>query len=531
MFKNYFTVLLFLIVCSVNSQSIPANILSEEFHKNKRNEVRAMLPANSVAVFFSNPIRNRSNDVNFHYHQDPNFYYLTGYREPHSLLLIFSNDSADANEMIFVQPRNPDAERWDGIRLGVEGVRNKLGFEHVYKNSEFNSSRIDFKKFDKVLFFDFKNDVRDQSESSDLFALIEQFKEKTKYPADFDATKQAVYEFIKSTDIANTANVAQTLGRRLRLNPSLREDALIKAFQEASSEAIRLELKQKIVKKVSSTNLDAVMLPEIMSRLREVKTQEELTLLKKAIKISTIAQIEVMKAMHPDLSETEIQGIHEFVYRKYGAAHEGYPSIVGGGHNGCILHYIQNDKPRVGEELVLMDLGAEYGGYTADVTRTIPANGVFSKEQRMIYELVLKAQEAGIKAAKVGAAFGDPGKAAREVIANGLIDLGIIAKKSEVGIYFPHGSSHYLGLDVHDPGTYSAFKPNTVITVEPGIYIPEESNCDPKWWGIAIRIEDDILITKAGPINLSEQAPRTVDAIEKLMKEASPLDKFILPKL
>ncbi len=265
--------------------------------------------------------------------------------------------------------------------------------------------------------------------------------------------------------------------------------------------------------------------------MRETKTDEELVFLKKAIEISAVGQVEIMKAMHPNMSETEIQGVHEYVYKKYGAEYEGYPSIVGGGNNGCILHYIENNKTQVGDDLVLMDLGAEYHGYTADVTRTIPANGKFTAEQKQIYDIVYNAQEAGIKASVVGAPFQAPGNASSEIVAKGLLELGIIKDVSEARTYFPHGTSHYLGLDVHDKGTYGPFQPNTVITVEPGIYIPEGSDCDKKWWGIAVRIEDDILITEEGPVNLSAMAPRTTVAIEEMMKLPSPLDDFKLPAL
>jgi Xaa-Pro aminopeptidase len=178
-----------------------------------------------------------------------------------------------------------------------------------------------------------------------------------------------------------------------------------------------------------------------------------------------------------------------------------------------------------------MDLGAEYHGYTADVTRTIPASGEFTKEQKQIYDIVYDAQEAGIKASVVGAPFQASGRAASEVVAAGLLELGIISSKDEARTFFPHGTSHYLGLDVHDAGTFRAFKPNTVITVEPGIYIPEGSDCDKKWWGIAVRIEDDILITEDGPVNLSAMAPRTTKAIEEMMARPSPLDDFELPAL
>jgi len=222
-----------------------------------------------------------------------------------------------------------------------------------------------------------------------------------------------------------------------------------------------------------------------------------------------------MKAMHSGMSETEIQGVHEFVYKKYGSEYEGYPSIVGAGNNGCVLHYIENTKTKVENDLVLMDLGAEYHGYTADVT---------------IYDVVYKAQEAGIKACTVGNSFSASDQEAKRVINKGLVRLGII-KEDERHSYFPHGTSHYLGLDVHDPGTYGPLQANSVITVEPGIYIPDGSPCDKKWWGIAVRIEDDILITENGPVNLSAEAPRTADAIEKMMKNSSALDDFKLPKL
>ena len=299
----------------------------------------------------------------------------------------------------------------------------------------------------------------------------------------------------------------------------------------AGDDNLRKEFKDKISLELQSSNLNSFMIGEIMNKLRETKTKEELVLLKKAIEISAVGQIEIMKAMHPNMSESEIQGVHEYVYKKYGAEYEGYPSIVGGGNNGCILHYIENNKTQVGNDLVLMDLGAEYHGYTADVTRTVPANGKFTKEQKLIYDIVYDAQEAGIKASVIDAPFQAPGKAASEVVTDGLLKLGIIKEAKDVRIYFPHGTSHFLGLDVHDKGTYGIFKENTVITVEPGIYIPKGSDCDKKWWGIAVRIEDDILITKDGPVNLSAMAPRKAEAIEAMMLQKSPLDDFKLPKL
>ena len=178
-----------------------------------------------------------------------------------------------------------------------------------------------------------------------------------------------------------------------------------------------------------------------------------------------------------------------------------------------------------------MDVGAEYHGYSADITRTIPISGKFSPEQKQIYELVLNAQEAAMKICKPGTSFQDLTKATRDVVNKGMKDLGISKEDSDNLKYYPHGCCHHIGLDVHDRGTYDVLQENMTITIEPGIYIPEKSNCDPKWWGIAVRIEDDYLITKDGYEHMSKLAPRTVKDIEDMMKLPSPLDAFLLPPL
>ena len=518
----------------LSAQELPSDYLTPAFHTERRAAVRAQMPPNSVAVFFANPIRNRANDVDFHYHQDPNFYYLTGLKEPHAILLIYKElqqiDTVQTNEVLFVQQRDPLREQWDGYRLGVMGVKERLGFKNVFFNTDFTSFKANFDSFDSVLFFDFENDVRDDaSNDADLYSLIETFKIKAKYPQDFSARRSSLYRYITTSDANSSANVAQVLDRSLRRDTELQKDTLLLQYKKAINERQRTELKQQM--QLQLTNLDVETLGIIMDDLREIKQPEEVALLKKAIYISAVGQVEVMKAMHPNMSEREIQGIHEFVFKKYGAEYEGYPSIVGGGHNGCVLHYITNDKPRVASDLVLMDLGAEYHNYTADVTRTIPADGTFSPAQRAIYDIVYEAQEVGIAASVVGASMRAPHMAALKVIEEGLTRLGIISDASEVRRYFPHGTSHYLGLDVHDAGTYAPFRHHTLITVEPGIYIPENSPCDPKWWGIAVRIEDDILITDDGPVNLSAYAPRTATAIEAMMQEPSVLDDFLLPDL
>ena len=483
-------VLCFICISTFAQEGLPEDYLSKEFHKNRRDALRASMPANSVAVFFANPVRNRANDVDYIYHQDPNFYYLTGYKEPHAVLVVFSENQTAAdgtvyNEKLYVQQRNARAEQWTGRRLGVDGTKAQLGFDQVFVGSDFLESGIDFTSYDKVMYFGLRDDYRDTRSRADLYDLIQSFKTQIK--------------LINNYTIENKT-----------------DDIEVDATANVEAETVKT---------------DTRTLSRLMAALREVKTPEELVLLKKAVRISAMGQREIMKAMHPGMSETEVQGVHEYIYKIYGSEYEGYPSIVGAGNNGCVLHYIENSKMKLENDLVLMDLGAEYHGYTADVTRTIPANGTFSTEQRAIYDIVYRAQEAGIAATVIGNTMQSPDTAARKVVYQGLIDLGIAKNESEARQYFPHGTSHHIGLDVHDPGTYGQLQANMVITVEPGIYIPDGSDCDPKWYGIAVRIEDDILITENGPVNLSAEAPRTSSEIEALMKEKSVLNELKLPKL
>ena len=460
-------------VTLVGQNDLPTDYLSKEFHAGRRDALRKLMPDNSVFVVMAYPTRVFSNDVDYFYHQNPDMYYFSGYKEPHSLLLIFKEeqkamDGPSYTEIIFVQKKDKLAEQWTGRRLGIEGAREKLGFTYALNGEDFKNTKIDFSKFDKIIFDRLPDDAgNDRRDNADLADLIDQFKKMANVPADLTTDKK----------------------------------------------------------------FDSRLYRELTGRLREIKTPEEMDLIRKAVEISCRGQNEVMKAVHPGMSELEIQGLHEFVHKKYGAEEVGYGSIVGAGANGCVLHYMENTKTKIGTELLLMDVGAEYHGYTADVTRTIPANGKFSNDQKLIYNLVYEAQEAAFKILKDGADWGKAGTAAREVIAEGLFKLGIIKDKNEVGTYYPHGLSHHIGLDVHDRGFSRTLKKDMVITIEPGIYIPPNSNCDKKWWGIAVRIEDDALITQNGYELLSAFAPRKVEDIEKMIAEKSALDNFIVPKL
>ncbi|GAB4422790.1 MAG: hypothetical protein OHK0039_39040 [Bacteroidia bacterium] len=512
------------------AQERPAGGLTADFHRGRRAALRAAMPPGSVAVLFAAPVRRRANDVDYVYHPDPDFYYLTGYIEPHAALLIFAEPQQDStgsySELLYVQPRDARTEMWTGRRLGVEGARATLGIDRIASNEAFIDRGIDLGAYAKILTLPLPEDVRPSQRSGDLYTLLAHFRASVPYPDDEDPMRTRIYELIRSTDIDNKASVAQVIDRYFRYRSDLGPQDPLRRYLEVDDEqdlqAIRSELPAHTV--------DLAGLSQMLNALREIKSPEELALLRRAIDISAVGQIEVMKAMHPGMSEREVQGIHEFVYKKYGAEYEGYPSIVGAGENGCILHYIDNLRPRLDSDLVLMDLGAEYRGYTADVTRTIPADGRFSPEQRAIYELVLAAQDAALAACRPGAPFHATHGAAQAVIDSGLVALGIVEPEA-FHRYFPHGTSHYLGLDVHDRGTYGPLQPGTVITVEPGIYIPQGSPCDPRWWGIAVRIEDDVLITATGYELLSGRAPRTVAEIEATMAQPSALDDFVLPSL
>ncbi len=472
-FKNTLFLLLILLSTNYSYTQEYFDDLGPEFHKKKRQEFRSLMPANSVAFIFTSPIMKRSNDTDYMYHQDPNFYYLTGWREPHGVLVIFKDDQFDSdgsyNEIMYVRERNEYREMWDGRRLGIKGAK-KMSFDRVKLRSEFIENTIPIENFSNILNTNIRDDVRDfKDDKYDLFDIQNKFQEIVSK---------------KESDMLGDLN---------------------KQFFSSS-------------------------INQIMSKLRQTKDPQEIELLTKAIRISALAQIEVMRAIHNDMTEREVQGIHEFIYRKYGAAHEGYNSIVGAGGNACVLHYVTNEDMDIKDKLILMDVGAEYRGYTADVTRTIPVNGKFNNEQKIIYDLVYKSQEEAIKEAIIGNSFNDIYLKSYDIIAKGLIDLGIINDYREARKYYPHGVSHHIGLDVHDPGSRDLME-NMVITVEPGIYIPENSNTDPKWWNIGVRIEDDILITNSGPVNLSIDAPRRSDEIEVIMAQDSPINQLVLPDI
>lgn len=266
--------------------------------------------------------------------------------------------------------------------------------------------------------------------------------------------------------------------------------------------------------------------------LRLLKSPAEVELMRQAADISAIAHQKAMQVCKPGMYEYELDAELAYEFKKKGALHVAYSSIVGSGPNTCILHYNDNNRLIEDHSLVLIDAGCEYQYYASDITRTFPANGRFSAEQKAIYELVLAAQLAAIKAIKPGAVWIDAQTVIVDILVEGLLDLGILkGKKNEIidkqlyHAFYMHNSGHWLGLDVHDVGCYKIggawrqLEPGMVLTVEPGIYISADSpGVDSRWHNIGVRIEDDVLVTPEGNDVLSTKAPKSINEIEAIMK-------------
>jgi len=428
--------------------------LPPSFHRDRRNAVREKMGSRTVALFLSAPDRARANDINYLYRQDANFYYLTGCLESHSALFISKSGMT-----------MPDGETVHEVLF----VQRRNPDEETW-----TGKRLGPNGAKSVLGFSYTLPI----DSLPRFLKPYLAESDTLLFAPYD--KQSTWPILDSTLLV--------------------------------WETVKEKLAQRY------PNLAVTPPTGILARLREIKSPEEITLMRRAISISNEAHNEIMKKVRAGWHEYEMQALGEYIFAKNGAEYQGYPSIVGSGENSTILHYESNRRKTEAGDFVEMDMGAEYHGYSADVTRSFPVDGHFTQEQASIYDLVYEAQEAGIRAAKVGNGFRAPNAEATTVIRNGLLKLGIIKDSTEYRKYFMHGTSHYLGLDVHDAGIYDTLTAGNVITVEPGIYIKAGSPCDPKWWNIGCRIEDDILITANGPENLSAASPRKRSDVEKLMR-------------
>ncbi len=419
--------------------------------------MRRMEP-NSVAIIPSARETTRSNDTNYRFRQDSDFFYLTGFEEPDAIAVIKS--SGTPGYTLFVRPRDPEREIWDGRRAGVEGARKEFGAEESFPIAE----------FDEKL-----NDILDG---------------------------------------------AETLYYRLGVNGDL-DDTIIKQIARMRA------LNRKPIHP-PQTIIDPAT---IVHEMRVVKAPAEIEIMQQAADIAAEAHCAAMKAARAGMREYEIEALIERIFRERGASAPAYTSIVGAGPNATVLHYINNDGELREGDLLLIDAGAEYRGYASDITRTFPVSGRFTKAQREIYELVLKAQKQCVEMVRPGVTHDQLKQHSVEVLTEGMVELGLLKGEPEQLIkdkkheqFYMHGLGHMLGIDVHDVGQYyfgkesRALEPGVVMTVEPGIYVSVDTKDVPEQYlGIGVRIEDDVLCTQNGPRVLTTKVPKEVEEIEALM--------------
>lgn len=432
------------------------DLIPPRIYKERRERVLQSLSAQNIAIVFSADVRNRQNDVDYEYRQSSDMLYLTGVPVPGATLVLI--------------PR--------GVKIGTRIFREVLFIKERNRKQELWQG------------------VMMGPDEAMAHLKVDTALPSTRLSAILDT-------LLESTDTVHLATMPSKSLSIPLVGRNIYPDLDIKKWlKERNSELV---IRNPMA---------------ILAELREVKDTAELRLMQKAIDISVEGHYAMMKGARPGMNEYELEALIEYSFKRQGAEDVGYPSIVGSSYNACILHYISNRRQTKRNDLVLADCGAEYHGYTADITRTFPMSGKFTPEQRLIYNVVLEAQDSGIAASQLGEPFRAPHRAARDVISRRLMELGIIDSLEHVSKYFMHGTSHYLGLDVHDPGTSGPLKENSIITVEPGVYIPEGSPCDKKWWNIGVRIEDDIRITRNGPINMSSKLVRTADEIETVVGKA-----------
>mgnify|MGYP006185789393 CR=1 FL=1 len=280
----------------------------------------------------------------------------------------------------------------------------------------------------------------------------------------------------------------------------------------------------------STSPAEVIQLDRLIDEMRLKKSAQEIELMQIASNISADAHTRAMQSVKPEMMEYALEAELNYIFGKNGCV-PAYNSIVGGGENACILHYVENNKPLKDGDLVLIDAACEYEFYASDITRTFPVNGKFSPEQKALYNIVLDAQLAAIDATRIGNHYKYPHEVAVKILTQGLVDLGLLSGNVDELVeseafrqFFMHGTGHWLGMDVHDVGAYKhgedwrAYEAGMVVTVEPGLYVaPDDETVDAKWRGIGIRIEDDIVVTENGPLVLTKNVVKTVEEIEQLM--------------
>ena len=422
-----------------------AELPKEEFGE-RRTRIFAQMQPNSALLLFSEIEKRRNNDCTYPFRQDSYFWYLTGFNEPNAALLLLKTEQAE-KAIIFLRPRDPLLETWNGRRLGVERAPQQLNVNEAYSIEEFSA---------------------------------------------------VLPKILKNLTALYHVPEIHTWGDKL-----VTESAV--SFNEI------LDWRP------------------MLSEMRLIKSPNEIRLMQQAGQITALGHIKAMQTTRPNRFEYEIESdiLHEF--NRHCARFPSYNSIVAGGNNACILHYTENDRPLNDGDLVLIDAGCEFAMYAGDITRTFPVNGKFSQPQREIYELVLKAQKRAIELLVPGNSIKQANDEVIRIKTQGLVDLGILKGDVDTLIeqqayrqFYMHGLGHWLGLDVHDVGSYGQDKQRIleigmVITVEPGIYISEDADVPEQYKGIGVRIEDNLLMTEYGNKILTAAAPKEIADIENLM--------------
>lgn len=424
-------------------------------HPTHRDRLLASLDHDgAAAVFFSGAEKTRNGDSTYRFRPESDFYYLTGFREPDAALVLLPRGEERA--VLFLRPKDREAEIWTGRRLGVDAAPEALGVNAAHP-------------FDELW--------------ERLPALL-----------------------LGHTGVVHDLGVDEARDRGMN-------EALLRTGVHARSGAV---VPEKWIQPRRHVH-----------ELRLRKSEAELATMRRAAAITTGAHRAAMAAAAPGKNECELDALFASTFRRHGGTGCAYTSIVAGGAGACILHYVENDRDLVAGELCLIDAGCEFDFYAADVTRTFPVDGTFTEPQRALYQVVLDAQVAAIEHARPGVTFRSVHDLAVRRLAEGLVELGLLAGPAERAIeeetyraFYMHRTGHWLGLDVHDCGAYyheeksRVLEPGMVMTVEPGLYVAEDADVDARWRGIGIRIEDDVVLTTEGTEVLTSGAPKTVEEVE-----------------
>jgi len=426
---------------------------------NRRATLMEHMGEGSIAVIASAKEIIRNRDTEYPFRQNSDFYYLTGFVEANALLVLIPGREM-GESILFCEERQVDLEQWTGERMGPERAAQVLGVDDAFPFGDL---------------------------ADILPGLLE-----------------------------GQARIHTTLGEQPEFDKELL--SWVKGLQTYSARGV-----------VAPGEI--VALSHLLHDLRLYKSSTELQVMRKAATITCAAHTRAMQACQPGLIEGALEAELIYAFMKNGARHPAYPCIVGGGANACVMHYTRNSDILNSGDLVLIDAGCEFEHYASDVTRTFPVNGRFTAPQKRLYNIVLKAQLCAIDAVQPGNAFDQPHIVAIRIMVEGLVELellkGDIDKLIEAEaykIFCVHKTSHWMGLDVHDVGDYRVgevwreLEPGMVLTVEPGLYIPDNDAFDLPWRGMGIRIEDDVLVTRDGHEVLTQNTVKSVDDIELLMK-------------